>query len=114
MGKILGRTDDMLIIRGINVFPSQIEGVLMSFGAEIAPVYQIVADRANNQDSIEVCIEMPDKFDLDVIKNIEAVRARIEKKLFDVLGLHIKVRICEHMSLKRSEGKAVRVVDKRQ
>ncbi len=113
MGKLLGRTDDMLIIRGVNVFPSQIEAVLLRSGGAIAPYYQIIVDRKNNADTLELRVELSQEMFSDTIRDIENLRNRIETDLFSVLGLTATVRFVEHKSIARSEGKAVRVIDNR-
>lgn len=112
MGKILGRKDDMLIIRGVNVFPSQVETVLMQMG-DIAPHYQIVVSRENNTDNMEILVELAPEFFSDEVKKLEAIRDQIERGLYTVLGLNARVRLVEPNSIPRSEGKAVRVIDKR-
>ena len=112
MRKPRGRTDDMLIIRGVNVFPSQIESVLLSLG-DTAPYYQIVVDRKNNTDTFEIQVELPEHMLSDTIKTIEDMEARITEALHSTLGIQPKIRLVEPKSLPRSEGKAVRVIDKR-
>ncbi len=112
MKKPRGRTDDMLIIRGVNVFPSQIESVLLSLG-NVAPYYQIVVDRVNNTDTIEVKVEITDEMFSDTVKNIEERSKQIKEKLDSTLGIATKVSIVEPKTLTRFEGKAVRVVDNR-
>lgn len=112
MTKPKGRSDDMLIIRGVNVFPSQVEHVLLELGLE--PNYQIIVDRRNNLDIMEVKVEMSAKLFSDTIKNLEASEKRIEGALQSTLNIAAKVRLMEPGTLPRSEGKAVRVIDKRQ
>jgi phenylacetate-CoA ligase len=111
MGKIKGRTDDMLIIRGVNVFPSQVEHVLLSLGME--PNYMIVVDRIDNLDTMEVQIEMTQDMFSDEIKKLEEQTRRIKAALREVLNISATVRLLEPKSLPRSEGKATRVIDKR-
>ncbi len=111
MTKPKGRSDDMLIIRGINVFPSQVEHVLLEIGME--PNYQIIVDRHNNLDTMEVRVEMSAALFSDTVKNLEAHEKRIEGALQSTLNVHAKVRLMEPGSLPRSEGKAVRVIDNR-
>lgn len=111
MAKPKGRSDDMLIIRGVNVFPSQVEHVILSLGMD--PNYQIIVDRKNNLDTMEVCIEMSQQMFSDSVKGLEESEARIEAALHTTLGLSAKVRLVEPNSLPRSEGKAKRVIDKR-
>ena len=113
MNKPQGRSDDMLIIRGVNVFPSQIEEVLLKIGEGVTPNYQIIVDRANNSDSIEVLVEMTPELFSDTVNEISAKEKEIVDALKSVLGIYAKVRIVEPKSIVRSEGKAVRVIDKR-
>ena len=111
MAKPMGRTDDMLIIRGVNVFPSQIETVLLKEGYE--PNYQIVVDRVNNNDTFEVNVEMtPDKF-TDTVSEILAMERSLADAMKIMLGINPKVHLVAPKSIVRSEGKAVRVIDKR-
>ncbi|MDD5952187.1 MAG: phenylacetate--CoA ligase [Oscillospiraceae bacterium] len=111
MMKPQGRTDDMLIIRGINVFPSQIESVLLSLGME--PNYQMIVDRKGNLDTLEVQIEMAEEMFSDTMKNLAAAEKRIAEALKSTLNIVAKVRLLEPKSLPRSEGKAKRVIDNR-
>ncbi|MCL2024072.1 MAG: phenylacetate--CoA ligase [Oscillospiraceae bacterium] len=111
MMKPRGRSDDMLIIRGVNVFPSQVEHVILSLGME--PNYQIIVERENNLDTMTVCIEMSEKFFSDEISQIAAVEKKISSAMLSTLGVGSKVKLVEPHTLPRSEGKAVRVVDKR-
>jgi phenylacetate-CoA ligase len=112
MSKPAGRTDDMLIIRGVNVFPSQIESVLLSIG-ETQPHYQIIVDRINNLDTMTVEVEIPNSMFTDNVKGIEEFNKRISNQLASVLSLSAKVRLVEPKSIARSEGKAIRVIDNR-
>lgn len=111
MSKPRGRTDDMLIIRGINVFPSQVEHVLLSLGMD--PNYLIVVDRKNNLDTMEVQVEMTPKLFSDTVRNLESVEREISGALHSTLNIAAKVKLVEPKTLPRSEGKAVRVIDKR-
>lgn len=111
MTKPMGRSDDMLIVKGVNVFPSQIEMVLLNKG--LTSNYQIIVDRANNSDSIEVLVEMTPELFSDTVNEISAKEKEIVDALKSVLGIYAKVRIVEPKSIVRSEGKAVRVIDKR-
>lgn len=111
MSKTRGRTDDMLIIRGINVFPSQVEHVLLSLNME--PNYQIIVDRKNNLDTMEVQVEMSDQMFSDKVRNLEDVEHNIAAALQSILNIAAKIRLVEPKSLPRSEGKAKRVIDKR-
>jgi phenylacetate-CoA ligase len=112
MEKVTGRSDDMLIIRGVNVFPSQIETVLMEAeGTE--PHYQIIVDRKGALDDIEVKVEVNEKLFSDELKVLDGLKKRIEDRMRSVLGISAKVSLVEPLTIARSEGKAVRVVDKR-
>jgi phenylacetate-CoA ligase len=111
MAKPMGRTDDMLIIRGVNVFPSQIETVLLKEGYE--PNYQIIVDRKNNTDTFEVNVEMtPEKF-TDKVSEILAMEKSLASAMKIMLGINPTVHLVAPKSIARSEGKAVRVIDKR-
>ena len=112
MGRITGRSDDMLIIRGVNVFPSQIESVILKI-AEVAPHYVLIVDRINNLDTLEVWVEAKEGLFTDAIKSLEKVEKRITAELFSMLGLHVKVKLVEPKTIERSEGKAKRIIDKR-
>ncbi|MBQ1986036.1 MAG: phenylacetate--CoA ligase, partial [Clostridia bacterium] len=111
MGKPRGRTDDMLIIRGINVFPSQIESVLLDLGMD--PNYQIVVDRQNNLDTMEVQVEMNENMFSDTIRDLEKIKKKIANALQSTLNIAARITLLEPKSIQRSEGKAKRVIDKR-
>ena len=111
MARLMGRTDDMLIIRGVNVFPSQIETVLLRAG--YPSNYEIVIDRLNYTDSFEVRVEMTQEMFDDTVKRIEAREAELLASLRAMLGISPKVTLVAPRSIARSEGKAVRVIDKR-
>ena len=111
MVKPRGRTDDMLIIRGINVFPSQIESVLLELGMD--PNYQIIVDRVKNRDMLEVQVEINERTFSDTVKRMEELEGRIAAALQSTLNIAARVRLLEPKSIKRSEGKAKRVIDKR-
>lgn len=113
MHRLLGRTDDMLIIRGVNIFPSQIEEVLLRLEG-VEPHYQLIVERKGNLDFLEVQVEMNDKLFSDEIKNLEKFEGNIEKELYSALNIHSKVKLVEPKSIPRSEGKAKRIIDKRQ
>ena len=113
MNKPQGRTDDMLIIRGVNVFPSQIEEVLLKIGNNITPNYQIIVDRVNNTDTFEVDVEMSEELFSDGVKGIEKVEKLITEKLRSTLGIGPKVKLVSPKTIVRSEGKAKRVIDNR-
>ncbi|MBQ9988845.1 MAG: phenylacetate--CoA ligase [Clostridia bacterium] len=111
MCKPMGRSDDMLIIRGVNVFPSQIETVLINEG--YSPNYQILVDRQNHNDTIDINVELlPDQFD-DTVKGIVQREEKLEAALRAMLGIGPRVHLVAPKSIQRSEGKAVRVIDKR-
>ncbi len=112
MEKCLGRTDDMLIIRGVNVFPSQVESVLLKL-AETSPHYQLIVSRENNLDSLEIKVEIDEQFWSDEVKVLEALRQRIHHNISSVLGISATIRLVEPRSIERSEGKAKRVIDNR-
>jgi len=112
MEKVTGRSDDMLIIRGVNVFPSQIESVLMEIeGTE--PHYQIIVDKKGSMDDIEVMVEVNERLFSDEIKVLNNLSKNITDKFRSSLGISAKITLVEPQSIPRSEGKAVRVVDKR-
>ena len=114
MRKPSGRSDDMLIIRGVNVFPSQIEEVLIEVGGEnITPNYFITIDRVNNVDTFDLDVEMSERFFHDDVKSIAAVEKQITEKLRSALGLGVKVHLVNPKTIARSEGKSKRVNDKR-
>jgi len=111
MSKPMGRSDDMLIVKGVNVFPSQIETVLLEQG--YTPNYQIIVDRINHSDKLEVLVEMPpDKFS-DSLADISEQEKTLVEELKNMLGIYARVKIVSPKSITRSEGKAVRVIDKR-
>ena len=112
MEKVLGRSDDMLIIRGVNVYPSQIEGVLVEM-AEVQPHYQIIVDRVDNFDCLEVQVEVSAEMFSDEIRHLEALSNRIKAEIQSVLGIGVKVTLVEPKTIARSEGKAKRVIDNR-
>ena len=111
MSKPMGRSDDMLIIKGVNVFPSQIETVLM--GQSFAPNYQIIVDRVNNTDTMEVLVEMTPEMFSDQLSHVAEKEKQVVAALKAMLGIYAKVRLVAPKSITRSEGKAVRVIDKR-
>ena len=113
MSKPMGRSDDMLIIRGVNVFPSQIEEVLMKTEG-VAPHYQIIVDRINNKDMLEVLVEVSNKDLTDEIKSLEALSKKVSAEILSVLGIKANIKLVEPKTIARSEGKSVRVIDKRQ
>ncbi len=112
MQKCLGRSDDMLIIRGVNVFPSQIETVLLEM-SETKPHYLLFVDRVNNLDVLEIWVEVEDQFFSDEIKQLEGIRKKIQHNIESVLGINATIKLVEPKTIERSEGKAKRVIDKR-
>ncbi len=112
MNKPTGRTDDMLIIRGVNVFPSQIESVLMET-REVAPHYQLEVDRVNNLDTLTVNVEIDEAMFSDDIKGLQAMESKISNDIKEYLGVSAKVMLVEPKTIARSQGKAVRVIDNR-
>ncbi len=112
MAKPMGRTDDMLIIRGVNVFPSQIEEVLMKV-KEIEPHYLIVVNRKNYLDNMELWVEVSEDIFSEKMNELEAFESSIEHKLYSAIGIHVDVKLKEPKTIKRSIGKAKRVLDKR-
>ncbi len=113
MDKVMGRSDDMLIIRGVNVFPSQIESVLLSFD-NVEPHYMIYIDRIDNLDVMEIDIEMTSRFFSDSVKDIERYENHLKSEIQSAIGVSARIRLVEPRSIPRSEGKAKRVVDRRQ
>lgn len=112
MEKCLGRSDDMLIIRGVNLFPSQVETVLLEM-SEIKPHYLLIVDRVNNLDTLELKVEVDEAFFQDKISQLESLRQKLQINLDNALGLTIKVTLVEPKVIARSEGKAKRVIDNR-
>ena len=110
--RIKARTDDMLIIRGVNVFPSQIEGVLLDVEG-VQPHYSIIVTREGTLDNLEIQVELSDKFKLDTIADLENLTKTLRQKLQSVLGIASTIKILEPNSLQRFEGKSQRVIDKR-
>jgi phenylacetate-CoA ligase len=112
MKKCLGRSDDMLIIRGVNVFPSQIETVLLEIN-ETKPHYLLIVDRVNNLDVLEVWVEVDGQLFSDEIRKLEELKKKIQHNIESVLGINASVKLVEPKTIERSEGKAKRVIDKR-
>ncbi len=112
MLKPRGRSDDMLIIRGVNVFPSQVESVLLSMG-NTSPYYQLIVGRENNTDTFEIKVEMTPEMFSDTVKSIEEKEHAIKAAIESTLGISAKITLVEPKSLRRFEGKAVRVIDNR-
>ncbi|MBC7189768.1 AMP-binding protein, partial [Candidatus Aerophobetes bacterium] len=113
ISKIKGRTDDMLIIRGVNIFPSQIESVLMKVeGTE--PHYQLILERKKGLDELTVEVETTPEIFFDEVKKLEEIEKKIAREIEETLGLRVNVRLVEPRSIERTAGKAKRVIDKRQ
>ncbi|WP_366924058.1 phenylacetate--CoA ligase [Metallumcola ferriviriculae] len=112
MERISGRTDDMLIIRGVNVFPSQVESVLLDIG-EIEPHYMLIVDRIGTLDVLEIQVEVSDALFSDEIRRLEQLEKKIRKEVETTLGISAKITLVEPKTIARSEGKAKRVIDKR-
>ena len=112
MEKCLGRTDDMIIIRGVNIFPTQIESALLEMGLT-APHYLLFVDSVNNLNSLEVWVEVDESFFSDQIRKLEKMTQKIKQNIESTLGISIKLRLVEPKTIERSEGKAKRVIDRR-
>lgn len=110
--RMSGRSDDMLIIRGVNVFPSQIESLLMQIEG-VEPHYQLVVDRHDSLDTLEVHVEVNEIIFSDEIKGLQRLSKHIQSQIKEMLGVTCTVRLVEPKSIKRSEGKAQRVIDNR-
>jgi phenylacetate-CoA ligase len=102
----------MLIIRGVNVFPSQIEEVILAVEG-VEPHYQLIVDRRDQLDELEVQVEMNESLFSDEIRNLERMEKTIEARLYATLNIHTRVKLVEPKSIARSEGKAKRIIDKR-
>lgn len=113
MRRVTGRTDDMLIIRGVNVFPSQVESILLEFG-ETEPHYQLVVDRKGNLDDLEIWVELSEQWFSDKVRQLEEVGDRLKERIGSVLGISARIKLVEPRTIPRSEGKAKRVVDRRE
>lgn len=113
MNRVSGRTDDMLIIRGVNVFPSQIESVLMEMEA-VEPHYQLVVDREGKLDTLTVMVEVGEGLFSDEVKHLQNMEKKISKNIKEYLGVSAEVKLVEPKAIARSEGKAVRVIDRRE
>jgi len=111
MSRLMGRSDDMLIIKGVNVFPSQIETVLIEYG--LSSNYQLVIDRVNHTDSLEVNVELTPEMFSDTVRAVEKRERELREKIKTILGIDAKVTLVAPKAITRSEGKAVRVIDKR-
>ena len=111
MSRLMGRSDDMLIIKGVNVFPSQIETVLIEYG--LSSNYQLVVDRVNHSDTLEIRVELTPEMFSDTVRGIEGRERELREKIKNVLGIAAKVTLVAPKAIARSEGKAVRVIDNR-
>lgn len=112
MQKVLGRSDDMVIIRGVNVFPSMVESVLLNIPG-VEPHYLLIVDRKGNLDQLEVQVEVSEQVFSDKVRKLEELGAIIAKEMESVLGVNARIRLVEPKSIERSEGKAKRVIDRR-
>lgn len=112
MHKVLGRSDDMVIIRGVNVFPSMVESVLLEIPG-VEPHYLLIVDRVGNLDVLEVQVEVSERIFSDEVRKLEDLGRLITKELESALGVSVKVRLVEPKTIQRSEGKATRVIDRR-
>lgn len=113
MSKVMGRSDDMLIIRGVNVFPSQIESVLLEIEG-VEPHYQIIVDRQKHLDDLEIWVEVSEDVFSDEMKKMDALRAEVTREIESVLGIGARIKLVESKTIARSEGKAKRVIDRRE
>ena len=112
MSKPKGRTDDMLIIRGVNVFPSQVESVLLGLGMT-SPYYMLIVDRVDTLDTLEIQVELSEETFSDEVKKLEALTKKIRSAIESTLGIAARVKLVEPKSIQRFEGKAIRVIDNR-
>jgi phenylacetate-CoA ligase len=112
IARLSGRSDDMLIIRGVNVFPSQIEAILVGIEG-VEPHYLLVVDRVGNLDTLEIQVEVDEQLFSDEIKVLQKLAKRIEKEIKDMLGVTCTAKLVEPKTIQRSEGKARRVIDNR-
>ncbi|MBU3875489.1 phenylacetate--CoA ligase [Faecalicatena sp. AGMB00832] len=113
ISKFTGRTDDMKVIRGVNVFPTQVETALLSIGGAVAPHYLMIVDREDNLDVLTVMVEVDESMFSDEIRKLDALKNKISGVLKQALGVSARVKLVEPKTIQRSEGKAVRVIDKR-
>ena len=111
--KFTGRTDDMKVIRGVNVFPTQVETALLSMGGGVAPHYMLIVDRENNLDVLTVMVEVDEKYFSDEIRKLDELKNRVSAVLKQALGVSVRVKLVEPKTIQRSEGKAKRVIDNR-
>ena len=113
ISKFQGRTDDMKVIRGVNVFPTQVETALLAMGEGVSPLYLLIVDREDNMDILTVMVEVDERFFSDEIKVLDNLKAKIGGVLKQALGVGVKVKLVEPKTIERSEGKAKRVIDNR-
>lgn len=113
ISKFKGRTDDMKVIRGVNVFPTQVETALLSMGGDVAPHYMMIVDRENNMDRLTVMVEVDERYFSDEIRALEGLKNKIAGVLKQALGISVVVKLVEPKTIARSEGKAKRVIDNR-
>jgi phenylacetate-CoA ligase len=111
MSRLMGRSDDMLIIKGVNVFPSQIETVLIDYG--LSSNYQLIVDRVNHSDTLEVRVELATEMFSDTVRAVEGRERELRDKIKNMLGIAAKVTLVAPKAITRSEGKAVRIIDNR-
>ena len=111
--KFTGRTDDMKVIRGVNVFPTQVETALLSMGGGVAPHYMLIVDRENNLDVLTVMVEVDEKYFSDEIRKLDSLKNKVGAVLKQALGVSVRVKLVEPKTIQRSEGKAKRVIDNR-
>lgn len=114
ISKFTGRTDDMKVIRGVNVFPTQVETALLSMGGGVAPHYLMIVDRENNMDVLTVMVEVDERYFSDEIRKLDELKNRVAAVLKQALGVSVRVKLVEPKTIQRSEGKAKRVIDNRQ
>ncbi|MDD2978671.1 MAG: phenylacetate--CoA ligase [Hespellia sp.] len=113
ISKFKGRTDDMKVIRGVNVFPTQVETALLGIGEGVAPHYLMIVDRIDNTDRLTVMVEVEERFFSDEIRKLDALKAKVGAVLKQALGIAVNVKLVEPKTIERSEGKAKRVIDNR-
>ena len=113
ISKFKGRTDDMKVIRGVNVFPTQVETALLKMGGDVAPHYLMIVDRENNMDTLTVMVEVDERFFSDEIRRLDSLKKEIGAVLKQALGVGVIVKLVEPKTIERSEGKAKRVIDRR-
>ncbi|HYB21326.1 MAG TPA: phenylacetate--CoA ligase, partial [Thermodesulfobacteriota bacterium] len=112
MKKVLGRTDDIIVIKGVKVFPSQVESILMEIEG-VEPRYQIIVDRVEGMDTLEIKVEVNEKVFSDEIKNLQNIASQIERKLREIVGVSAKVKLVAPESLQPQNGRAQKVIDRR-